>query len=58
MLLEQDMSAAKLLETITGLLGDREKLGEMALRARTFAHPQAAARIARMVADLASSSRP
>jgi UDP-N-acetylglucosamine--N-acetylmuramyl-(pentapeptide) pyrophosphoryl-undecaprenol N-acetylglucosamine transferase len=58
MLLEQDMSAAKLLDTITSLLSDREKLGEMAVRARTFAHPQAAARIARMVAELASSSRP
>jgi UDP-N-acetylglucosamine--N-acetylmuramyl-(pentapeptide) pyrophosphoryl-undecaprenol N-acetylglucosamine transferase len=57
MLLEQDMSAAKLLETITNLLGDRERLGEMAVRARTFAHPQAAARIAGMVAELASSSR-
>ena len=57
MLLEQDMSAAKLLETITSLLGDREKLGEMAVRARTFAHPQAAARIAAMVVELASSSR-
>ena len=54
MLLEQDMSAAKLLETITSLLGDREKLSEMAVRARTFAHPQAAARIAEMVAALAS----
>jgi UDP-N-acetylglucosamine--N-acetylmuramyl-(pentapeptide) pyrophosphoryl-undecaprenol N-acetylglucosamine transferase len=58
MLLEQDMSAAKLLETITSLLKDREKLTEMAVRARTFAHPQAAARIAEMVDELASSSRP
>jgi UDP-N-acetylglucosamine--N-acetylmuramyl-(pentapeptide) pyrophosphoryl-undecaprenol N-acetylglucosamine transferase len=58
MLLEPDMSAAKLLETLTSLLGDREKLGEMAVRARTFAHPQAAARIAGMVAELASSSHP
>jgi UDP-N-acetylglucosamine--N-acetylmuramyl-(pentapeptide) pyrophosphoryl-undecaprenol N-acetylglucosamine transferase len=54
MLLEQDMSAPKLLETITSLLKDREKLGEMAVRARTFAHPEAAARIAEMVAALAS----
>jgi UDP-N-acetylglucosamine--N-acetylmuramyl-(pentapeptide) pyrophosphoryl-undecaprenol N-acetylglucosamine transferase len=54
MLLEQDMSAAKLLETISTLLTDREKLGEMAVRARTFAHPRAAARIAEMVAALAS----
>jgi hypothetical protein len=30
----------------------------MAVRARTFAHPQAAARIAEMVDELASSSRP
>jgi UDP-N-acetylglucosamine--N-acetylmuramyl-(pentapeptide) pyrophosphoryl-undecaprenol N-acetylglucosamine transferase len=58
MLLEQDMSAAKLLETVTSLLSDREKLGEMAIRARTFAYPQAAARIAAMVVKLASSSRP
>ena len=54
MLLEQDMSAARLQETITSLLGDREKLNEMAARARNFAHPQAAARIAEMVAALAS----
>ena len=54
MLLEQDMSAAKLLQTITSLLGDREQLGEMAVRTRAFAHPHAAARIAEMVAALAS----
>jgi UDP-N-acetylglucosamine--N-acetylmuramyl-(pentapeptide) pyrophosphoryl-undecaprenol N-acetylglucosamine transferase len=58
MLLEQDMSAATLLKTITSLLSDREKLSAMAAHARTFAHPQAAARIAGMVAELASSSRP
>jgi UDP-N-acetylglucosamine--N-acetylmuramyl-(pentapeptide) pyrophosphoryl-undecaprenol N-acetylglucosamine transferase len=54
MLLEQDMSPVKLTETITSLLRDREKLAEMAIRARTFAHPHAAARIAEMVAALAS----
>ena len=54
MLLEQDMSPVKLMETITSLLRDREKLAEMAIRARTFAHPHAAARIAEMVAALAS----
>jgi UDP-N-acetylglucosamine:LPS N-acetylglucosamine transferase len=56
MLLEQDMTGAALLEAITGMLKDREKLTEMSARARTFAHPQAAARIAQMVAGLASSS--
>jgi UDP-N-acetylglucosamine:LPS N-acetylglucosamine transferase len=50
------MTGAALLEAITGMLKDREKLTEMSARARTFAHPQAAARIAQMVAGLASSS--
>ncbi len=54
-LLEQDMTADKLLRALSGLLSDRNKLSEMAACARTFAHPQAAARIAEMVASLASS---
>jgi UDP-N-acetylglucosamine--N-acetylmuramyl-(pentapeptide) pyrophosphoryl-undecaprenol N-acetylglucosamine transferase len=53
MLLEQDMSAARLLEVLSGLLSNREQLRQMATRARNFAHPQAAARIAEMAADLA-----
>jgi UDP-N-acetylglucosamine--N-acetylmuramyl-(pentapeptide) pyrophosphoryl-undecaprenol N-acetylglucosamine transferase len=56
MLLEQEMTANTLLETLSGLLTNREKLGAMAASARTFAHPQAAARIAEMVAGLASTS--
>jgi UDP-N-acetylglucosamine--N-acetylmuramyl-(pentapeptide) pyrophosphoryl-undecaprenol N-acetylglucosamine transferase len=56
MLLEQDMTGDTLLAALSGLLRDREKLSEMSARARTFAHPQAAARIAEMVAALAASS--
>ena len=55
MLLEQEMTGAALVEALLGLLKNREKLSEMAVRARTFAHPQAAARIAEMVAGLASA---
>jgi UDP-N-acetylglucosamine--N-acetylmuramyl-(pentapeptide) pyrophosphoryl-undecaprenol N-acetylglucosamine transferase len=57
MLLEQEMTAPRLLEALTNLLGDQNKLQEMAARARTFAHPQAAARIAEMVVSLAPKSR-
>ena len=53
LLLEQDMTELTLLDALIGLLNDREKLREMAARARTFAHPQAAARIAEMAAALA-----
>lgn len=56
MLLEQDMTDASLLGALTGLLSDTPRLQEIATRARTFAYPQAAARIAEMVAGLASSS--
>jgi UDP-N-acetylglucosamine--N-acetylmuramyl-(pentapeptide) pyrophosphoryl-undecaprenol N-acetylglucosamine transferase len=56
MLLEHEMTGDTLLEALSGLLQNREKLGAMATCARTFAHPQAAARIAEMVAGLASSS--
>jgi UDP-N-acetylglucosamine--N-acetylmuramyl-(pentapeptide) pyrophosphoryl-undecaprenol N-acetylglucosamine transferase len=54
MLLEQEMTATALLDRLTGLLGNPDRLHEMATIARTFAHPQAAARIAEMVAALAS----
>jgi UDP-N-acetylglucosamine--N-acetylmuramyl-(pentapeptide) pyrophosphoryl-undecaprenol N-acetylglucosamine transferase len=55
MLLEHEMTADRLLGALSGLLSNRNKLQEMAACARTFAHPQAAARIAEMVAGLASS---
>jgi UDP-N-acetylglucosamine--N-acetylmuramyl-(pentapeptide) pyrophosphoryl-undecaprenol N-acetylglucosamine transferase len=54
MLLEEDMTGTTLLDKLTGLLGNPERLREMAASARTFAHPQAAARIAEMVAAIAS----
>ena len=54
MLLEQEMTATALLDRLTGLLGNPDRLHEMATSARTFAHPQAAARIAEMVAAIAS----
>ncbi len=54
LLLEQDMTETSLLEALSGLLSNREKLREMAARARTFAHPQAAARIAEMAVALAA----
>ena len=56
LLLEKDMTGTALLQTLSGLLEDREKLGEMAACARTFAHPRAAARIAEMVAALAKGN--
>jgi UDP-N-acetylglucosamine--N-acetylmuramyl-(pentapeptide) pyrophosphoryl-undecaprenol N-acetylglucosamine transferase len=56
MLLEQDMTGPALLAALSGLLKNREELEAMSGRARTFAHPQAAAKIAEMVAVLASSS--
>jgi UDP-N-acetylglucosamine--N-acetylmuramyl-(pentapeptide) pyrophosphoryl-undecaprenol N-acetylglucosamine transferase len=55
MLVESDMSAEALLSKLTGLLGDPRKLQSMAERARGFAHPRAAARIAEMVGGLASA---
>ncbi len=55
MMLEQDMSAEALLDKLCGMLTDRQALDQMAERARTFAHPRAAARIAEMVAALATS---
>ena len=57
MLLEQQMTAETLQATLIGLLNDRVRLAEMSDRARTFAHPRAAARIAEMVAALASPGK-
>jgi UDP-N-acetylglucosamine--N-acetylmuramyl-(pentapeptide) pyrophosphoryl-undecaprenol N-acetylglucosamine transferase len=54
MLLEQEMTGSALLDRLTGLLGNPDRLHEMATSARTFAHPQAAARIAEIVAAIAS----
>jgi len=50
------MTGTALLQALSELLEDREKLGEMSACARTFAHPRAAARIAEMVAALAKGN--
>jgi UDP-N-acetylglucosamine:LPS N-acetylglucosamine transferase len=57
MLLEREMTGPALLEALSGLLKNREKRSEMASRARTFAHPDAATRIAQMIAALAAAPR-
>jgi UDP-N-acetylglucosamine--N-acetylmuramyl-(pentapeptide) pyrophosphoryl-undecaprenol N-acetylglucosamine transferase len=55
MLLEQEMTAPKLLDVLTRLLSDRAQLHLMSTKARNFAHPHAAARIAEIAAGLAAS---
>jgi UDP-N-acetylglucosamine--N-acetylmuramyl-(pentapeptide) pyrophosphoryl-undecaprenol N-acetylglucosamine transferase len=57
MLIESEMSAEALLGKLTALLADPERLRLMSQKARTFAHPRAAARIAEMVSGLAQASR-
>jgi UDP-N-acetylglucosamine--N-acetylmuramyl-(pentapeptide) pyrophosphoryl-undecaprenol N-acetylglucosamine transferase len=53
MLSEADLVVpGKLLETLTGLLPAPEKLAKMAAAARTQAHPEAAVRIAELLAEL------
>jgi len=52
MLLEHEMTGAKLLEMLIGLLQNRDQLQAMSARARTFAHPHAAQRIAEMASAL------
>lgn len=56
LLVESEMTPERLLETLTALLLDRQALRRMGENARKLAHPDAAARIARMVADLAAST--
>jgi UDP-N-acetylglucosamine--N-acetylmuramyl-(pentapeptide) pyrophosphoryl-undecaprenol N-acetylglucosamine transferase len=56
LLLEQDMTCPALVQALSGLLSDRDKLREMAACALTFAHPRAAARIAEMVAAIAKGN--
>jgi UDP-N-acetylglucosamine--N-acetylmuramyl-(pentapeptide) pyrophosphoryl-undecaprenol N-acetylglucosamine transferase len=52
-LLEQDLTAELLLGALTEMLGDRDKLREMAGKAGTLAHPDAAERIAEMAMEIA-----
>ncbi len=52
MLLEHEMTGAKLLHTLRGLLENPEELTQMAKRARNLARPDAASRIAGIIASL------
>jgi UDP-N-acetylglucosamine--N-acetylmuramyl-(pentapeptide) pyrophosphoryl-undecaprenol N-acetylglucosamine transferase len=56
MLLEQEMTPPKLLNVLSGLLSDPAQLKLMATRARNFAHPHAAARIAEIAAGLVAGN--
>lgn len=53
LLLQKELSPERLVSEITALLRDRASLGAMAEAARGFAHPDAAAKIAGLVARLA-----
>lgn len=50
---QAELTPQRLAQMIVELLGDREKLVEMAARARALSHHDAAGRVARMVAELA-----
>jgi UDP-N-acetylglucosamine--N-acetylmuramyl-(pentapeptide) pyrophosphoryl-undecaprenol N-acetylglucosamine transferase len=52
MLIEAELTPDRLLEGLTNMLRDREKLRAMGARARTLSHPDAAAQIANMAASL------
>jgi UDP-N-acetylglucosamine--N-acetylmuramyl-(pentapeptide) pyrophosphoryl-undecaprenol N-acetylglucosamine transferase len=58
MLLEHDMTATKLLDTLRGLLENPEGLRQMAEKARSLARPAAASRIAAIVASMACQPGP
>ena len=53
LLLQSELSTERLVSEVTTLLRDRAKLTQMAEAARGFAHPDAAAKIASLVARLA-----
>jgi UDP-N-acetylglucosamine--N-acetylmuramyl-(pentapeptide) pyrophosphoryl-undecaprenol N-acetylglucosamine transferase len=54
---ESNLGAAYLVDTITALIGDRERLRSMSVAAKSLAHPKAVEEIAEMVAKLASGNR-
>jgi len=53
MIPEAELTPSRLGQTIAGLLSGGDRLREMQAKARTLAHPDAAERLARMVAELA-----
>lgn len=52
MLIEAEMTAERLLESLTAMFADQTELRAMGERARTLAHPDAASRIAAIAAEL------
>ena len=52
LLLQSELSSERLVSEVTSLLRDRSKLAQMANAARTFAHPDAAAKIASLAARI------
>ncbi|SRR5579883_109529 len=58
MLIESEMAPERLLETLVSLFKDRMALRQMGENARKLAHPDAAEKIADMVARLAASNQP
>jgi UDP-N-acetylglucosamine--N-acetylmuramyl-(pentapeptide) pyrophosphoryl-undecaprenol N-acetylglucosamine transferase len=57
-LLEPDLTPDSLLRALTELLGDAARLREMAGKARTLAHPDAAERMAAMAIEMARLDTP
>jgi len=53
---EAGLTAERLVETVSKLLGDRARLAQMGAAARRLAHPDAAAEIAAMAARLAAGN--
>ncbi len=53
MIPEAELTSSRLVETVIGLLSDRQRMTRMSAAARALAHPEAAAEIATMAARLA-----
>ena len=53
MIPQAELTGERLAQTIVGLMTDGSRLYEMSQRARSLSHHDAAARVARMVAELA-----
>ena len=56
LMVQEELTATRLVEVVSGLFADRERLVKMGAAARQLAHPDAAARIAQLAAGLAKKS--
>src|SRR5258708_24537154 len=54
---DAELTPERLARTIVELLSDRKRLQEMSQKARSMAHPHAAAQLAKIAADLAAQER-